>query len=98
MSGGELITNPIRFSGKTLSLNFASSAAGDIRVEMQDAASKPLPGYTLDDCDEMFGDTIQRHVTWKTNADLSAIEGQTVRIRFVLRDVDLYSFQFGEGQ
>ncbi|RLT04463.1 MAG: hypothetical protein DWI21_14290, partial [Planctomycetota bacterium] len=96
MSGGELVTKPIRFSGKTLSLNFASSAAGDIRVEIQDAAGKPLPGYTLDDCDEIFGDTIQRRVTWKTNADLSALAGQTVRLRFVLRDTDLFSFQFTE--
>ncbi len=98
MSGGELITKPIRFSGKALSLNFASSAAGDIRVEIQDAAGKTLPGYALNDCEEMFGDTIQRRVAWKTNADLLAIEGQTVRIRFVLRDADLYSFKFGEGQ
>jgi len=96
MSGGDLITKPIRFSGKTLSLNFATSAAGGLRVELRDAHDQPLPGYTLEDCDEMFGDTIQRRVTWKTDADLSALVGQTVRIRFVLHDADLFSFQFTE--
>ena len=97
MSGGELVTKPIQFSGKALSLNFASSAAGDIRVEIQDAAGKPLPGFALEDCDELFGDTVQRHVTWKSSTDLAAIAGQMVRIRFVLRDADLFSFQFTEA-
>ena len=94
MSGGELITKPIQFSGKTLSLNFASSAAGGLRVELRDAQDQPLPGYTLEDCDEMFGDTINRGVTWKAIADLSSLVGKTVRVRFVLRDADLFSFQF----
>jgi hypothetical protein len=97
MSGGEIITKPIRFTGKALSLNFATSAAGGLRVELRDAQNQPFPGYTIEDCDELFGDTIQRRVTWKSNADLSTIMGQTVRIRFVLRDGDLFSFQFGEG-
>jgi len=94
LSGGELITRPIRFSGHTLSLNFATSAAGSLQVELQDELGKPVPGYTLDDCDELFGDTIDRGVTWKTKPDLSPIAGQTVRVRFVLRDADLFSFQF----
>jgi len=61
---------------------------------LQDELGKPVPGYTLDDCDELFGDTIDRGVTWKTKPDLSSIAGQTVRVRFVLRDADLFSFQF----
>jgi len=38
--------------------------------------------------------TIDRGVTWKTQSGLSPIVGQTVRVRFVLRDADLFSFQF----
>jgi len=94
MSGGELITKPLTFTGQTLSLNFATSAAGSVRVELQDAAGKPLPGYGAEDSEELFGDTLDRNVTWKEKPDLSAIVGQTVRIRFVLRDADLYSYQF----
>ena len=94
MSGGELITKPMKFSGKTLSLNFATSAAGSLQVELQDEYGKPLPGHALNDCEELFGDTIDRGVTWNTNPNLSSIVGQTIRIRFVLRDADLFSFQF----
>jgi hypothetical protein len=94
MSGGELVTKPISFTGKTLRLNFATSAAGSLRVELQDEQGKPLPGFSLDDCEEIFGDTLDRSVQWKPKADLSPLIGQAVRVRFVLKDADLYSFQF----
>ena len=63
--GGELVTRPLRFEGSRLLVNFATSAAGGLRVELQDAESKPIPGFTLADCPEHFGDTIDRAVTWK---------------------------------
>jgi len=94
MSGGELVTKPITFSGTSLWLNFATSAAGSLRVELQDEQGEPLPGYSLDDCEELFGDTLDRGVSWKSKADLSPLIGRSVRVRFVLHDADLYSFQF----
>ncbi len=94
MIGGELVTRPLKFEGRTLTLNFASSAAGDIRVEIQDPTGAPLPGHALDDCPPIFGDSIARTVTWKTGADLSQFAGRPVRLRFALRDADLFSFKF----
>jgi len=94
MSGGALITQPITFTGNQLWLNFSTSAAGSVQVELQDQAGKPLPGYSLDDCDELFGDTLDRNVVWKSKPDLSKLVGQTVRLRFVLHDADVFSFQF----
>lgn len=94
MSGGELITKPFIFKGEELILNFSSSAAGDISVEIQDMNSIPLPGYSLSDCPPIFGDTIERIVKWKSGSNLSSLEGKTIRLRFVLKDADLYSFQF----
>jgi len=94
MAGGELVTKPIRFSGQRLTLNFASSAAGGIQVELQDSTGRPLPGFTIADCPPIFGDTLERPVIWTGGADLRALVGRAVRIRFVLRDADLYSYQF----
>ncbi len=94
MSGDELITKPVIFKGDKLILNFSSSAAGDIRVEIQDINGIPLPGYSLRDCPPIFGDTIERTVRWKNGGNLSSLEGKTIRLRFVLKDADLYSFQF----
>ena len=94
MSGGEFFTKPMIFSGKELQLNFSSSAAGGIQVEIQDINGKPISGFTLDDCPPIFGDTIERKVSWKQGADLSKIGGQPVRLHFLIKDADLYSFQF----
>ncbi len=96
MSGGELLTKPVRFSGKSLTLNFSSSAAGGIRVELQDAGGKVLPGYALEDCPPVFGDAHERLVTWKGGSDLSALAGKAVRLRFALEDADLFAYRFAE--
>ena len=92
--GGEVITKPLTFDGSQLTLNFATSAAGSIRVELQSADGTSIPGFTLDDCAEVFGDAIERPVTWKSGSDVSSLAGKSVRLRITLQDADLYSFRF----
>jgi hypothetical protein len=94
MSGGELVTKPLMFKGGKLAMNFATSAAGSVRVEIQDTGGKALPGFTLDDCPPIFGDTIERTVTWKSGGDVSALAGKPVRLRFMMKDADVFAFQF----
>lgn len=94
MSGGEIVTKPITFTGNRLLLNFATSAAGSVRVEIQDAQGTPIPGFTLAECPDLFGDAIERPVTWQENHTVRQLAGQPVRLRFVLKDADLYAFQF----
>ena len=92
--GGELLTHPLRFAGSRLVLNYATSAAGDLRVEVQDPAGRAVPGFTLAECLPVVGDQIERAVAWREGADLSALAAQPVRLRFALRDADLYSMRF----
>ena len=93
---GELLTKPLTFSGKRLIINFATSAAGSMRVEIQDVHGKPLPGFSLTDCPEFYGDEIEQRVEWKHGADVSTLAGTPVRLRFVMKDGDLFSIRFGE--
>jgi hypothetical protein len=94
--GGELITVPLTFRGNRLGINFATSSAGSIRVEIQDAGGTPMSGFTLDDCPEVFGDEIDRTVEWKGGSSVSDLAGKIVRLRFVLKDADLYALKFSE--
>lgn len=94
LSGGQMTTKPLTFIGAHLSLNCATSAAGTIRVELQQADGKVVDGFGLDDCDEIFGDDLERTVSWKGNSDLSAWEGKPIRLRFSIWDADLYSLHF----
>ena len=95
-SGGEFTTKPIIFTGKYLDINFSTSAAGSIQIEIQHADGTPVPGYTLSDAPEIFGDAIAHTVPWKDGKDLAGLSGKPVRLRFVLRDADLYAFRFHE--
>ncbi len=94
IAGGELVTPPLVFEGSALSMNFASSAFGSLQVEIQDADGTPIPSFTLDDSIELYGDTVARNAMWKGDPDLSALAGKPVRLRFVMRDADLYSIKF----
>jgi hypothetical protein len=93
-AGGEFTTKPLSFKGRELVMNFSTSAVGSVRVEIQDAAGKPLPGFTADDCPEIYGDAIEEVVKWKAGSDVGKLAGQPVRVRFVMKDADLYAIQF----
>jgi hypothetical protein len=93
-AGGEMLTKPFTFTGKNLTLNYATSAGGGVRVEIQSADGKPIPGYALADCPEIIGDETDRTVSWKAGADVSALTGREIRLRFVMKDADLYSLRF----
>ncbi|MHC4675073.1 MAG: hypothetical protein ACYTBZ_21520 [Planctomycetota bacterium] len=103
--GGEFTTPVLRFQGKELVLNIDTSATGIARVGIIRADTgtiagynergADLPGYTAEDCDLIHtANQINRLVTWSGKSDLSALAGKPVRLRFYLRDCDLYAFQF----
>ncbi len=93
-SGGECVTKPLTFAGGNLTLNAATSAAGSIRVEIQDEEGNPIPGFELDDCPPIFCDDLRYTVRWSDGGDVRSLAGKSVRLRFVLRDADLYAFRF----
>lgn len=93
-AGGELTTPPILFDGDQLVLNLNASAVGDARVEILGANMQPVEGFALADADMIHGNFIRKAVTWNGSDDLSALKGQPVRLRFVMRAAKLYAFEF----
>jgi len=94
--GGEMITKPLTFQGRQLLLNFSTSAAGGIRVEIQDATGKAIPGFALGDSVETIGNEIERAAKWKAGSDVGALAGKPVRLRFVMKDADIYALRFAD--
>ena len=92
--GGEMVTKPLIFQGRELVLNYSTSAIGSVRVELGDGEGKPVPGFTLDDCPAIYGDEIERVVKWSAGTGVSSLAGKPVRLRFELKDADLYSIRF----
>lgn len=92
--GGEMQTKPFIFEGGELEINYSTSAAGGIKIEIQDEAGNPIPGFTVDDCQEIIGNEICRTVSWKDKSDVSILAGKPIRLHIFLKDADLYSFKF----
>ena len=97
-SGGQFITPVLQFAGNRLEVNLDGSAGGWLHVEIQDTAGQPLSGFKLTDTDPVVGNAINKTVTWQGKADVSELIGKPVRLRFVLRAMKLYAFQFPPPQ
>ena len=101
-AGGEMTTRLLSFqaaggrnsSSCRLLVNCSTGAAGSLRVEILDKAGKPFPGYSLADSREFIGDFIEREIEWKKGPEVIPLAGKAVRLRFVLKDADLYSIRF----
>lgn len=91
---GEVVTKPVIFAGGELVINYATSAMGSIRVELQDGSGKPIAGFGLEDCPPIYGDEIEHVVRWNSGSSVSALAGKSVRLRFEMLDADLYSIRF----
>ncbi|MEA3401397.1 MAG: hypothetical protein U9R79_09185, partial [Armatimonadota bacterium] len=97
MPGGEMTTRPFTIQGSELVIKNATSAAGSIQVELQDAEGRPLPGRELESCPPIYGDELARVVAWESGSDVGQWAGEPVRMRVRMSDADLYSFQFRDG-
>jgi pimeloyl-ACP methyl ester carboxylesterase len=91
---GLMVTRPLVFDGRELTINFATSAGGGLFFELQDVSGHPLPGWTFADCQEQIGNEIERVVSWKNGNDLSAVAGRPLRLAVRLIDADLFALRF----
>lgn len=92
--GGWLETPPLSFRGNRLRLNIDTGAMGTAFIELRDAGDKPIPGFTLADCEEIGGNFIDQSVYWKGKNDVSRLAGLPIRIYFKLKRAKLFAFQF----
>ena len=90
-TGGTLVTKPFIFEGTELSLNFATSPAGYIYVDILDEYGKPYEAFRS--C-ELFGNTTDRIVFFGDSKDISALAGKPIRLRFTMSSADIYSMIF----
>ena len=93
-TGGFARTRPFNFDGNELVINYSTAASGIINVEIQDENGLIISGYSMSSSDDIFGDEIERVVTWNGSGDLSELGGQTIRLKFDMKQADLYSLQF----
>lgn len=91
---GALVTKPLRFAGRRLAVNFSTRVNGYVRVELQRPDGSPFDRYSAEAGEPLRGDQIKHIVHWNSRSDVSNLAGRLVRLRVVIENADLYSFQF----
>jgi hypothetical protein len=91
---GECWTQPVSFTGSRLLIRSWGFTGARVAVEITEQDGKAIPGFSLVECDALYGEQLSSPMTWQGKSDLSALRGKLVRVRFVLNRVSLYSFQF----
>ena len=92
---GLLVTPPVRVRGRRLDLNAACRPGGYIDVEVSDQQNRVIQGLSRRDALRFEGDAVSHQVAWSGGAALP--ENQSVKLRFWMRNIDLYSFAFTDS-
>ena len=92
-----MLTRPILLEGDRLRINYATAAPGSIRVGIVLESGWPLSDYAAENCDVIYGDELERDVTWHGSPDLSFLKGKVIRFKFELTDADLYALQIADS-
>ena len=77
---------------KHLRIN-ADASHGSVEVELLDEKLDPIAGYARGDSQVIREDAVSKEITWRTQPDLSSLQGHSLRVRMYLRNADLYSIQ-----
>ena len=103
-----LVTQPLLSWGDTVVVNAACRGYGSLRAEILDEAGAVVPGYAAEECEPFRGDAVEHVLRWNGRAELRGGAGAGAgagevevprfrRIRFLLRDAELYSFRLCVG-
>ncbi|MFN3682328.1 MAG: hypothetical protein ACK41F_00170 [Fimbriimonadaceae bacterium] len=92
----KFLTRALTEDAGELRLNYATSAAGEVRVAVADASARPYPGFGFDDCPELFGDELSRAVRWRGGGLGSAPRPR--RLLFRLREAELFAIGLERGR
>jgi len=100
---GIYITRPVISTGEHLVINAACRAGGSVAVEVVDLRDQVIPGFSKEVCDVFSGDSVSHIVSWqgKTSIPVRSHERAAYphaenerfrKLRFYMRNADLYSF------
>lgn len=87
---GTLLTKTFLAAGTALHLNYATSAAGSLTVEVLDPEGKPIADFPPG---TLYGDRPDRAVTWPNEKSWSTLQARAIRLRLSLTDAQLFSLQ-----
>lgn len=92
--GGSFVTHPLVVTGRDLHINYSTSAAGSVSVEVLNSEGEVLHGFSSAECGVLYGDEMDATVRWGERS-LGDAAVSPLRVRFSMVDADLYALRVG---
>lgn len=89
---GWLISRREPFREPRVTINARTSAAGWVVAEILDRQNRVLSGFSREDCVPFSGDAVRHELTWRTARFSPELQRDDYKLRFWLKDADLYSY------
>lgn len=86
---GRLRTPLLITDADEMTLNLETKK-GAVRIQVLDAANRPIPGFAFDDCVIPIGDGVDLPVKWR--GSLGTLRNRPIQLEFSLREAKLFAF------
>lgn len=94
---GSLVTrNEDGLEVPVVTINARTREGGQIVTEVVDATGKPLDGFSRKECVPFHGDDVRHILRWRTGEFTPQQQAVEKRLRFFLKDANLYSYLAGD--
>ena len=88
---GILTVKPLQFKNNNLYVN-ADASEGQIRAELVDVSGEVIEPFSLTNCEAIASDSIRHPLQWQGAASMESLGDREVRLRFHIRNAELYAF------
>lgn len=89
---GALITRRELLPVPEVLINARTGPYGYVAAELLDRDDRVIPGFSRRECRVFTGDSIGHRLSWSKPAFPASLMGSEKKIRFILRQADLYSY------
>ncbi len=78
--------------GPSVLINARTTPSGSITAEVLDRRNRVIPGFSRAECHSFSGDSVQHKLTWSTSKLPVAKTATDYKLRFWLKDAELFSY------
>ncbi len=89
---GWLISRREVFNTPRVTINARCAPGGYVAAELLDRSNRVIPGFSRRECVPFAGDSVRHELAWKTKEFPRNLTDRDKKIRFYLKDADLYSY------
>jgi hypothetical protein len=89
---GHLVTRRESLRRAEVIINAKAVPGGYVVAELLDVQNRVIPGFGRDDCTVFAGDSVRHRLTWKSRQFPPELRQTDKKIRFFLKNADLYSY------